>query len=60
MNGDDQWDDDIILVDDYTSIGLVRRSITITDIIITDEWLNEIGTYDYSELTELVSYQVDN
>jgi hypothetical protein len=60
LDGDGQWDDDIIIVDDYARIGLVRRSITITDIIITDEWLNEIGTYDYSELTELVSYQVNN
>ena len=59
INYDGRLDDDIHLADYYSAIGLVRRSIKIQDLVITDENSPDgIGVFDYSEEYQLINYQV--
>ena len=51
-------DEEIRIVDEYAAIGMVKRTISIRDIKITDEFLTVLGTCDYIEISELLSYSV--
>jgi hypothetical protein len=54
-----QWDDDITYLDYYSSVGLVKRSITFLNIALVDQGGNAIGYVDFSEISELKSYIVN-
>ena len=58
LNNDGIWDEDIRIVDEYATIGMVQRTITVNDIKITDEYLNVLGSYTYLEISELLNYTV--
>ena len=58
LDNDGMWDEDIRIVDEYAAIGMVKRTITINDIKITDEYLNVLGSYTYLEISELLTYTV--
>jgi len=59
FNEDGEWDEDIEIVDDYADIGLVKRTISLRNLQIIDEFLNVIGSYDYLEVSELLSYGIN-
>ena len=58
FEGYGQWDEDIIYLDYYSSIGLVKRSIIIKNVAMVDQSGFAIGYVDYFEISELQTYAV--
>lgn len=53
-----QYDEDISLLDYYSAIGLVKRSISIRNLQLINQFNQVIGYFDYSEISELQYYMV--
>jgi hypothetical protein len=59
MNGDGKWDDDIRLVDQISNQGLMRRTIELTNVGITNMVdPNPVGLADYTEKITVIGLQV--
>jgi len=58
LNNNGIWDEDIIILDYYSSIGLVKRSITFKNMELYNQYNQLMGYVDYSEISELQSYTV--
>lgn len=58
LDDDQVWDNDIQFLDYLSSSGIVKRSILIKNIVLIDEFGNQIGTYDFVEETELISLRL--
>jgi len=59
INGDGMWDDDIRLVDQISNQGLVRRSIDLTNVGITNTVdPDPVGLADYTEKITVIELQV--
>ena len=58
FDNDGIWDPEIDIRDYYSAQGLIKRSIKLSDIVVTDMNLNEIGLVDYSDVLELQNYDI--
>lgn len=58
LDNDGVWDPEIDIRDYYSSPGLIKRSILIRDLVVTDMNLNDLGLVDFSEVSELINYDI--
>ncbi len=49
LNDDGSWDNNIFIVDRISARGLIRRAVTLLDILVIDEMADEVGYVDYHE-----------
>ena len=53
-----QWEEEISVLDYYSTIGLVKRSIRVKNLQLINQFNQVIGYFDYSEISELQYYMV--